>query len=66
MRTVRLALVVGLFAVAALSGAACSGPRHYVIPVDSALLPWQPPEAAEGEAAPAEAPAATPEQPGQK
>lgn len=64
MRTVRLALVVGLVAVTAVLAAACGGTRHYVIPVDSALLPWEAPEPTES--APAETPAATPEQPGQK
>jgi hypothetical protein len=50
-----------LFGLAALAAVACGGPGKTLVPVDSPLNPWTPPEAEEPaaeEGAPAPAPAA--------
>ena len=49
MSIARFSLVVGVSLASLVALAGCSGPRHALIPVDSAILPWQPPEPAEGE-----------------
>jgi hypothetical protein len=57
MSIARFSLGLGFLCMALVAAAGCGGPKHTLIPVDSAILPWQPPEPAEEEAPAEEAPA---------